>query len=132
LEQREGSIPALIRLVENGNVNVANLLAPHVRRLDGGELEDALRAYGILAGENPEALFAIQQSGGLTDQQVKDAVTMLPLQMSDDYPAQLQELEKRKDALQRVSDPGKDAFMAEIEEFTKVVEAAARSEREGD
>ena len=121
-------------LVSQGNVAAARLLAPQVRRLDGGELEDALRSLGHFSSLHMRDFVALMDTGGLTVREMTDAVTMLPLDMEDNFDAQTAELRRRRTALenQRGSLTTKsaqaaiaslDAFIAEVDRARSAMEA---------
>jgi hypothetical protein len=68
----------------------------------------------------------LAKAGALSTHEMTDAVTMLPLDMEDDFDAQFGELQKRRSALKHLSDSSVqelvrtalesiDAFVAEIE-----------------
>jgi hypothetical protein len=125
---RTKQLQALDRLVAGGNEPAAQLLAPHVRLLDGGELEDALRSLGQFAARHMLSLVKLSVSGALTDREFTDALTMLPLEFEDNFAAQIDELRARRLALEEITDPqmqGKrKAAIASINTFLAEVDRA--------
>jgi hypothetical protein len=95
----------LNKLIERGNAPAALFAAPHVRQLDGAELQDTLRALGQFASYHMREFLA-STSSALTDLEFTDALTLLPRDLDDDFGAQLIELRARRIALEQVDDPG--------------------------
>lgn len=119
-------IQSLDALVAAGNKFAAQLMAPHLRQLDGGELEDALRAFGRYSIHDMRDFLSLVASRALTQQEASDALTMLPLELDDQFDAQLAALRTRRTAVENVHDSqlqaaaksalhAIDAFMAEVE-----------------
>jgi hypothetical protein len=130
-------LQALDKLVATGNSAAAALLAPHIRRLDGGELEDSLRAFGQFATHRMRDFMALAANGALTEREATDALTMLPLELEDNCGAQIAELKSRRSALEGVSGPqvqdrkktaiaAIDAFIAEIDRARSSFESQTR------
>lgn len=120
----------LDRLVETGNERAALLLAPHVRQLDGGELEDALRALGQFASHHMRD-FVESVSASLTDYEFTDALTMLPLDLDDDLDAQLEEMRARRASLNSIAAPQSlDRRRAGIAEIDKCISEMERAKSE--
>jgi len=124
-ESSNATLNALEHLVEQGNRWAAEYLSKHLKQLDGGNLEDALVALGQFADHDMERLLWFAKNGLLSKQQLSDALTMLPLSLSDNPKAQLSLLGKRKNSLLQITpkeltkQKGKalsaiDAFAAEI------------------
>lgn len=90
------SLNRLLGFVENGNPWGAKYLAQHLNRLDGGNLEDSLVALGQFADRRVVELLKFAKSGYLSDRELADALTMLPLSMSDDLDMQLKAMQKRR------------------------------------
>lgn len=127
----------LDRLASNGNRYAAQILSSQIRHLDGGELEDALRSLGEFASAHMREFMAPAVADALTDQDVADALTMLPLDLEGNVCGQLGELNKRRSALEDLTEPiarqrGKaaiaaiDSFIGEI----KRAQSADKSQRE--
>ena len=124
-------IQRLDHLIAAGNTPSATLLAPHVRNLDGGELEDALRAFGQYASHHMPEFVSSPIGGALTDREFADALTMLPLDLSDQYDAQLAEMRVRRLALEQTSMPKfqgrKETALASIDAFIAEIDRARLS-----
>lgn len=111
--------------METGNRWAAQYSAEHLKELDGGNLEDALIALGQFSHHDVQSLLMFANKGLLTKRELADALTMLPLSLSDDPRAQLSSLQARRGKLVKVNraDLQKqraqalaaiDAFMSEI------------------
>jgi len=88
---------------ERGNRWVAEYLAKHLKQLDGGNLEDALVALGQFSDHDMESLLSFSKEGLLSKRELADALTMLPLSVSDDPHAQLELLSARKNKVMCVT-----------------------------
>ena len=93
----------LNNLVAMGHRWAAQYSAGHLKELDGGNLEDALRALGKFSDHDMEDLLMFASKGLLSKHELADAVTMLPLILSDDPRAQLSSLEARRQKILRVT-----------------------------
>ena len=93
----------LIRHVEHGNRWAVQYLADHLDLLDGGDLEDSFVALGQFGDHHPERLLVFAKEGHLSDKDVKNAMTMLPLSLSDSPRLQLDALNARRLRVRRVS-----------------------------
>ncbi len=111
--------------VEAGNQWAAQYSAEHIKELDGGNLEDALIALGQFSNRNMTRFLLFAKDGVLSERELSDALTMLPLSLSDNPDAQLKVLNQRrrkvvnvtrKDLLQqrRQALTAIDGFMSEI------------------
>jgi LmbE family N-acetylglucosaminyl deacetylase len=98
----------LNRWVEQGNPWAAQYLAEQLKRLDGGNLEDALVALGQFSDYDMERLLAFANKSLLSKHELSDALTMLPLSLSDDTHAQLVLLKGRRNKVVHVT--RKDLF----------------------
>jgi hypothetical protein len=116
------------KLVAGGNRPAARFLAQHVRQLDGGELEDALRAFGQFASHHMADFLALSAAGALTERQATNALTMLPLDLDDNFTAQIAALRARRIRLEHVRDPNvqtlKRAAIASIDQFIQEIQRA--------
>jgi hypothetical protein len=132
---------ALLKYVASGNIPAAQYLAPHVRRLDGGNLEDALIALGQFSGIHMDALFDLVASGALSDGELQRSLIMLPLTLSDEPDAQLAEMKRRRSQADEVSSTALsryrkaalasiDAFIAEIERAMPTDPSSATSAKQ--
>jgi len=130
-------LQALDALVAGGDKLALELLAPKIRHLDGGELEDALRSVGQYSTHGMTHVIEMRLSGALTASEFHDALTTLPLTLVDDFGAQLAELRARRAAIGKVTDPKAqtlkkaaivaiDAFISEIEHAQSEMEAQKR------
>lgn len=97
------NINQLILSVEKGNRWAAQYLAKHLRKLDGGNLEDSLIALGQFSDRNMERLLIFANKNQLSRHEFTDALTMLPLSLSDNPLAQLESLKARRNSLMRVT-----------------------------
>jgi len=98
-EQIDSSNLLLAKLnnwTKNGNEWTARYLAEHLRNLDGGNLEDALIALGEFSERDMQRLLSFAHDGILSTQELDNALTMLPLSLSDNAPAQLRCLKLRR------------------------------------
>jgi hypothetical protein len=97
------SLDRLDHWAEEGNRWAAQYLAKHLNQLDGGNLEDALVALGQFSDHDMESLLLFAKKGLLSKQELTDALTMLPLSLSDNPRAQLDLLSARKGKVIHVS-----------------------------
>ena len=115
----------LNRLIERGNAPAALFAAPHVRKLQGVEQQEALRALGQFASYHMRE-FLVSTSNALTELECNAALTALPVDLGDDFGAQLTELRARRIALERVDDPGvrdrKQSAIAAIDKSIAAIE----------
>lgn len=93
----------LIHSVKQGNRWAAQYLAKHLRKLDGGNLEDSLIALGQFSDHNMERLLIFANKSQLSKHELTDALTMLPLSLSDNPQAQLASLKARRSSVMRVT-----------------------------
>jgi hypothetical protein len=119
-------LQSLLKSVAGGSKSAAEYLASHLQQLDGGNLEDSLIALGQFSETHMDAFFGLAASGALSDNQLRRALTMLPLELSDEPNAQLSEMKKRRSKVEKVTGAALsryrkealaeiDAFIAEIE-----------------
>ena len=95
-ESSNANFNKLEHWVEHGNRWAAEYISQHLKHLDGGNLEDALRALGEFSNHDMERLLWFTKTGLLTKVQLSDALTMLPLPLTDDPKAQLAALSRRR------------------------------------
>lgn len=88
---------------ERGNRWAAQYLAKHLKQLDGGNLEDALIALGQFSDHDMERLLVFANKGLLSELNLRSALTMLPLSLSDNPHAQLDMLNARKGKVIRIT-----------------------------
>jgi hypothetical protein len=89
---------------KNGNRWAALYLGEHLKKLDGGNLEDSLRALGGFSDHNMKQLIIYANEGKLSEHEFTDALSMLPLSMSDDPIAQSKALKSRRDRVTKISE----------------------------
>lgn len=83
------NVTRLNELVKSGNRWAAEFSARNLKGLDGGNLEDALVALGQFSEHDMVRLLMFAQAGLLSTNELSDALTMLPLSLSDNPGAQL-------------------------------------------
>jgi hypothetical protein len=98
-------VEALAQEIEGGDSQAAHCLASRLQQLDGGLAEDATRALGQYGDRKPANLLRLSDEGMLSDQQLTNAVSMLPLSLVDDFQAQFKALAARRDRFQKVTVP---------------------------
>ncbi|MCL2761480.1 MAG: hypothetical protein FWD70_07530 [Desulfuromonadales bacterium] len=81
------------------------ILIRHTSDLDGGELEDALRALGQSTDKKPQILLREYKEHRMTEYELEDALVMLPLSLTDNEKGQLSALKARKKKFLSVKDP---------------------------
>lgn len=117
----------LIRSVEQGNRWAAKYLAEHLKKLDGGNLEDSLIALGKFSEHDMGRLLHFVKEGLLSDLELQDALTMLPLSLSDNPNLQLNVLRARRHLIMGVTQTslGKQRAIAlkAIDEFASEIKA---------
>ena len=129
-ESSDASLDKLKHHVEHGNRWAAEYLSEHLKQLDGGNLEDALVALGQFSNHDMERFLWFAKTGLLSRWQFCQALTMLPLSLSDHPKAQLASLKRRRTNLARVTLPelsrqkteglsAIDSFEAEIKSHTQ-------------
>jgi hypothetical protein len=122
-------------LVSNGNYSAAQYLASHLRQLDGGNLEDALIALGQFSEKEMEGFLDLARLHMLTRHQLSDSLTMLPLSMSDEPKAQLAAMERRRAAVNRISQKAlkkcKTVALAAIDDFEMEIKKSIGSQSNG-
>jgi len=125
-------LQAMNALLSKGNRSAAWYLASNLRRLDGGNLEDALIALGQFSEIDMTSFLELARDHVLTSHESSDALTMLPLSMSDEPKSQLAAMEKRRAAITRVSEkslgPYTVAALAEITKFEAEIKRAIDDE----
>jgi hypothetical protein len=93
----------LNNMAATGNRWAAEYSAGHLKELDGGNLEDALRALGRFSDHGMEDLLVLANKGLLSKQELADALTMFPLTLADNPRAQSNSLEARRQRVLRVT-----------------------------
>ena len=96
-------VEALAQKVEEGDGQAAHCLASRLKQLDGGLAEDATRALGQYGDRNPVHFLRLFDEGVLSERQLANAVSMLPLSLVDDFQAQFKALEARRKRFQKVT-----------------------------
>jgi len=100
--QSNAKLGQLNRLAVSGNRVSAQYLAAHLNQLDGGNLEDSLRAMGEFSEHDMEHFLLFARKGLLSNRELADALTMLPLSLSDNPLGQLHSLRLRKSKVSAV------------------------------
>lgn len=103
IKSSNDNLNRLNRWAGQGNRWAGQYLAQHLKMLDGGALEDALRSLGQFATVKMQTFLTFSKTGVLTRGEFRDALTMLPLSLADDQKAQLKALNERKEQVLRVS-----------------------------
>jgi hypothetical protein len=121
----------LLRLnssIASGNKWAAQYLLSYLNELDGGVLEDALVSLGQFADSDPEEFLSFSLHGEMSEYQMRNAVTMLPLSLSDSPEAQLAFLSVRRTRLIKVSGKNlqiqKNIALSAIDEFELEIKRA--------
>jgi hypothetical protein len=108
-------------LVSNGNHSAAHYLASHLKRLGGGNLEDALIALGQFSEMDMAGFLELTRAHVLTSRESSDALTMLPLSMTDEPKTQLAAMERRRVAATLISQKSLEKYktvaLSEIDQF---------------
>jgi hypothetical protein len=99
-------------LVSSGNYSAALYLAPNLKRLDGGNLEDALIALGQFSEKDMDRFLDLARNHVLTSHELSNSLTMLPLSTSDEPKAQLAAMKRRRIAAARVSQKALEEYKA--------------------
>lgn len=86
----------LLHSVKKGNFSAASYLAANLKALGGGNLEDSLVALGKFSDVDMESFLVLAKQGLLSEHQLGDALTMLPLSTSDNQKAQLSAMQFRE------------------------------------
>ena len=124
---------SLLKLVSGGNTPAAKYLAPHVKALDGGNLEDALIALGEFSDKNMEQFLDLARQGSLNEHELTSAITMLSSTYTDQLEAQLAEMNKRRALLEQVSTPElrkyRDVALPEVDSFIGEIQRAMTQSR---
>ncbi len=94
----------LTRLVVQGNPWGIRFVAINLKTLDGGDLEDALRILGEASHSAPGLLLSLNVNGTISDHELAEAATMLPLSFVDKKNESLNELKMRMQGLRSVRD----------------------------
>jgi hypothetical protein len=128
-------LDSLLTHVARGSTPAAHYLASHVRQLDGGNLEDSLRALGEFSERRMEVFFELEAKGLLSRNSLLGALTMLPIELADNPEAELSAMEARRAEVDRVdsADPRIraealqtiDSFIAEIKRARALAPAPA-------
>lgn len=122
------SLKALLTSVSSGNYSAASYLAANVKSLGGGNLEDALVALGGFFDTHMTDLLAFANQGLLSEHELTDALTILPLSMSDHQAAQLSTMQGRRNRVDRVARPDlssqKSAALKAIDDFISEIKSS--------
>jgi hypothetical protein len=96
----------LNELVKAGNRWAAEFSARNLKSLDGGNLEDAVVALGQFSDHHMARLLMFAEQGLLSKHELTDALTMLPLSLSDNPTAQLKLVMRRRNKAAAVRQQG--------------------------
>jgi hypothetical protein len=122
------NLKRLLLRVTNGNYSAASYLAANIKTLDGGNLEDALVALGGFSNTHMSDLLAFANKGLITEHELTDALTMLPLSMSDNQPVQLATMQARRNRVSSVTRPElsdqKSVALKAIDDFINEIKAS--------
>ncbi|RDS82323.1 hypothetical protein DWU98_09900 [Dyella monticola] len=97
------NLKKLLDSVSSGNYSAASYLAKNLKSLDGGNLEDSLVALGDFSDTRMTDLLAFANKGLISPHELTDALTMLPLSMSDNQAAQLSAMQARRSKVNKVT-----------------------------
>jgi hypothetical protein len=96
------NLKRLLASVSMGNYYAAIYLAKNLKSLGGGNLEDALVALGNFSNTHMTELLDFANKGTISEHELTDALTMLPLSMSDNQSAQLSAMQARRNIVNQV------------------------------
>lgn len=117
----------LLRSVQKGNFWAASYLAANLKALGGGNLEDSLVALGKFSDVDMESFLVFGKKGLISTHDLNDALTMLPLSMSDDQAAQLSAMKARARNVRRITrkdlSEQKALALKAIDEFISEIKA---------
>jgi hypothetical protein len=113
---------ALLPLIASGDQNAFRAAARLLPCLGAGESEDFYRSAGSFLERRPASFLGIVAESALLRDRLRYLVTMLPLALVDDLPAQTATVGQRIDALNTVQD-------ARLDGLKQRALAALRSER---
>lgn len=127
IQSSNANLNKLIHSVERGNRWSAQYLAEHLKDLDGGNLEDSLVALGQFSTHGMEQLLRFKRDGQLSEIELKDALTMLPLSLSDNPRGQLDALKARRQRVMQITQGGLAGERAEalkaIDDFASEIKS---------
>jgi hypothetical protein len=86
----------VLKKASNGNKWAALFVATNLRRLDGGNLEDALVALGVSMNKNPTVVLRLCRDGVIGQITLKNCVSSYPLELSDNQRGTLSYLDRRR------------------------------------
>lgn len=95
----------LARLVEANNSWAIDIAFSALPALDGGDLEDVVRALGLLTESNPTTFLDFVKQRHLSDYQLRGLLLMLPLDTVDSPHLKIDRIHKRIDSLSAVNHP---------------------------
>src|ERR1035437_1320430 len=98
-------VASLTATLEGGRECQADLAVSLLPTLSGGDLEDVMRALGMMASHFPESFLRVVDRGRLDQPRIRRIVRMLPLSVVDNDAARLNLVEERASALSGVEDP---------------------------
>jgi len=98
------NLEKLYKHTSKGNKWGIMFLIKHLNNLDGGELEDAYIALGESIDAMPDALLRANKDNLLTDNQLKQALVMLPDTQHDDKVGSVRTLKNRINKINLIND----------------------------
>jgi hypothetical protein len=128
IESSNVNFNILLRNIQRGKYWAARYLAVNLKYTDGGNLEDSLAALGTFSDHDMEDFLGFAKEGLISKHEFSDAVTALPLSLSDNQVAQLAALKAREGKIIRVSrkdlSEQKALAIKTIEEFVAEIKRA--------
>lgn len=100
------NLKKLLTSVSSGNYSAASYLVENLKSLDGGNLEDSLVALGDFSDSHMADFLAFANKGLISPHELTDALTMLPLSMSDNQRARLSTMRARRCRVNKVARQG--------------------------
>jgi hypothetical protein len=122
-----GDVNSLIRLVDQGNEFGISISFMSLKFLDGGNLEDVIKALGVVSNKYPNEFLKDVKKYRLSNFELKSIVTSLPENSVDDLNLQKELLVKRISSLKSVRDTNlleiRNNALKYIEKEIKTIEA---------
>jgi hypothetical protein len=106
ISENQNNRDNLTGLVAKGNHWATRFVAIVLNMLDGGEHEDALIILGEASHSAPELLLSLNADGTISDNELGDAVIMLPESFVDKYNEMIIKLKARRESFKSVRNNG--------------------------
>lgn len=103
LKPASEEVTILARSIQPAARQEAALAFATLRLLDGGDLEDVMRALSGLTADDPQLLLELMTANAWDGERVRSLVRMLPLETVDQPAEKLRHIRRRLDALRKVS-----------------------------